>query len=527
MTRVLTITKAGVASDDATGEVIPFTVVREWARSGRIVRHLLRYDDVRLRTQLLELLPKPFLSAVLLRGLSRRHCAIEDSFGAREPVGVLLILRLAINACRDALDKRRMLRVIDNHLKAPRGAANVKLDLRRRPLYLRTDLVFGLTSGGSVGHTAGVLNNLSAFTGPPIFATTDRLPTVRPDIETWIVRPDGRFRDFNELPAIAFNLSALDRLMSRLSQAGIGSIYQRYSLGNFTGGALAQRLGIPFVLEYNGSELWIQRNWAEGRLKYVDLAERIEMFNLMRADLIVVVSDVMADELRARGVEAERVLVNPNGVDVERYRPDVEPDAIRADLAAGGRTVIGFIGTFGPWHGAETLAEAFTQLLRSQPEYRDSLRLLMIGDGDRFGSTRRIIREGGADAETVFVGRTPQERGPALLAACDILVSPHVPNADGSRFFGSPTKLFEYMAMGRGIVASNLEQIGQVLEHDRTAWLVPPGDVDALVEGLRILIDDPERRGRLGAAARQAAVERHTWREHTRRIIERLAALHA
>ncbi len=54
---------------------------------------------------------------------------------------------------------------------------------------------------------------------------------------------------------------------------------------------------------------------------------------------------------------------------------------------------------------------------------------------------------------------------------------------DGSRFFGSPTKLFEYMAMGKGIVASRLDQLAEVLEHDQTAWLVTPGDVEELADG--------------------------------------------
>jgi glycosyltransferase involved in cell wall biosynthesis len=127
----------------------------------------------------------------------------------------------------------------------------------------------------------------------------------------------------------------------------------------------------------------------------------------------------------------------------------------------------------------------------------------------------------------VFVGRTRQEDGPPYLAACDILASPHVQNADGTRFFGSPTKVFEYMAMGKGIVASRLEQIADVLDHDRTAWLVQPGDVDALVDGLRVLADDPERRNRLGAAARAEVVQHHTWREHTRRIVDRVRELEA
>jgi glycosyltransferase involved in cell wall biosynthesis len=81
------------------------------------------------------------------------------------------------------------------------------------------------------------------------------------------------------------------------------------------------------------------------------------------------------------------------------------------------------------------------------------------------------------------------------------------------------------MAMGKGIVASNLEQIGTVLEHDRTAWLVEPGDVGDLAGGLRLLLDDTDRRTRLGAAARDEAVAKYTWREHTRRIVDRVRQL--
>jgi glycosyltransferase involved in cell wall biosynthesis len=146
----------------------------------------------------------------------------------------------------------------------------------------------------------------------------------------------------------------------------------------------------------------------------------------------------------------------------------------------------------------------------------------MIGDGARIAEARRILAEGGALGATVFTGLVPQHEGPAYLAACDVLASPHVNNPDGTPFFGSPTKLFEYMAMGRGIVASDLEQIGEVLAHGRTAWLVPPGDAVALAAGVRRLLDDRALRETLGAAARAEAVARYTWREHTRRTIERL-----
>src|SRR5262249_6789772 len=116
----------------------------------------------------------------------------------------------------------------------------------------------------------------------------------------------------------------------------------------------------------------------------------------------------------------------------------------------------------------------------------------------------------------------PQEEGATHLAACDILASPHVPNPDGTPFFGSPTKLFECMAMGKGIVASDLDQIGQILKHQQTAWMVEPGDSASLMLGLKTLIDDAAIRGRLGAAARCEVVAHYTWQAHTGKIVEKL-----
>jgi glycosyltransferase involved in cell wall biosynthesis len=184
-----------------------------------------------------------------------------------------------------------------------------------------------------------------------------------------------------------------------------------------------------------------------------------------------------------------------------------------------GEVVIGFIGTFGKWHGAEMLARAFARLAAERPDLRGRIRLLMIGDGLTRPEAERALREAGAADRAVFTGLVPQDQGAAHLAACDILASPHVVNPDGSRFFGSPTKLFEYMAMGRPIVASKLDQIGDVLREDETALLVPPGDAAALARALATLVADADTRRRLGDAARRDAVAKHSWTAHVRRIL--------
>jgi glycosyltransferase involved in cell wall biosynthesis len=200
----------------------------------------------------------------------------------------------------------------------------------------------------------------------------------------------------------------------------------------------------------------------------------------------------------------------------------VDGSGVRCQYNLVGKTVIGFIGTFGKWHGAEVLAEAFGQLLQEFPVLRDEVRLFLIGDGLTMPLVKEQLTKFDVMDACILTGMIPQEEGPAYLAACDILASPHVPNPDGTPFFGSPTKLFEYMAMGKGIVASDLEQIGEVLTHDQTAWMVKPGDAQSLKLGLKVLIDDQQRRERLGEAARREVVSKYTWREHTRKIIDKL-----
>jgi glycosyltransferase involved in cell wall biosynthesis len=238
-----------------------------------------------------------------------------------------------------------------------------------------------------------------------------------------------------------------------------------------------------------------------------------------------VVSSALRDELVARGIPEDKILVNPNGVDPDVYSPQVDGSSVRRRFGLADKTVVGFIGTFGRWHGVEVLARAFASVLQQAPEYRSRLRLLLVGDGVCMPQVRRILEESGALSCCTLPGTVPQQEGPAYLAACDILVSPHVPNPDGSTFFGSPTKLFEYMAMAKPVVASRLGQIAEVLRHDETAWLVTPGQSEDLACGLREMVDNPDRRRRLGQAARAQILARHTWRHHTQRIVDKLQEL--
>jgi glycosyltransferase involved in cell wall biosynthesis len=266
------------------------------------------------------------------------------------------------------------------------------------------------------------------------------------------------------------------------------------------------------VLEWNGDVIWTREHW-ETTLGMEKLFDRhlvkIQRWNVDSADLIVAVSEHAAEMAIRAGASATRVVVVPNGVDTGRVHPGEVGDTSREGV------LIGWVGSYGPWHGADILIEAV-------PLLPSSVRVLMVGDGDERSACEARARALGVWDRITWAGRRPHSEAIALLGECDVLVSPHVPLPDQA-FFGSPTKIFEYMALGRPIVASRLGQIGTVLEHGRTGYLVEPGDPQDLAAGLMTVLRTPDRGRSLGEAARAEAETRHTWSQRAQAILGHLA----
>jgi len=302
-------------------------------------------------------------------------------------------------------------------------------------------------------------------------------------------------------------------------------IYERLCLGNYVGARLSQELGIPYLVEYNGSETSMSRSFGGKGFVNEQFFLKAEEAAFKQASLISVVSDAVREDLVRRGVDPSRILVNPNGVDLQAYRPAAleERQKLRAELGFDDtHTILGFTGTFGGWHGIDILADAIPRICATYP----NARFLLIGDGNYKHLVDEKIREHHLSANVISTGRVPQVEGARLLQACDIYLSPHNKHMVDSRFFGSPTKIFEYMALGGGIVASDLEQIGVVLSPalragnlpsslanvtNERAVLCTPGNLEEFVAGVGFLIRHPEVRLRLGQNAREAAALHFSW----------------
>jgi glycosyltransferase involved in cell wall biosynthesis len=286
----------------------------------------------------------------------------------------------------------------------------------------------------------------------------------------------------------------------------------------FAGAFLSRLTGIPLVLEYNGSEDWIAKYWDPTRFSpWLRLCEKA---SIKAASLIAVVSNPLKQRLIEDGAAAERILVNPNAVDPEWFHPDCGGAKVRHDLGIGPNDiVVSFVGSFSYWHGVAVLEQAIRSLLDKNQRLVCPVRFLLVGDGPLAPNLRNTLEPYAQNGLVTFSGAIPHKFVRTYLDAADILVSPHVPMPGGVPFFGSPTKLFEYMAMGKAIVASALDQIAEVLEHGRTALLVKPGDPGELVEAIKRLAADERLRTELGRKARETALERHTWCQNARRVL--------
>jgi glycosyltransferase involved in cell wall biosynthesis len=213
-------------------------------------------------------------------------------------------------------------------------------------------------------------------------------------------------------------------------------------------------------------------------------------------------------------VKENKLVVLPCAADVASFGRAYDTAQLRRRLGLTRQPVVMWVGGFFPWHDLELLVASFAQVWQHQP----AARLVLVGDGPTRPQTEKLVAEKGLQPAVILTGAIPHSAVPEMVSLADVAVVPVSPVKASAGGTGTPLKLFEYMAAGKAIVATAIDQAAAVIEEGYTGRLVAANDVGGFAEAIGALLSDPAERTRLGQNARRRAVEQYSWEEYTRRL---------
>ena len=291
---------------------------------------------------------------------------------------------------------------------------------------------------------------------------------------------------------------------------------------------------LPVVYEVRGfwEDTWLSRHSATAAtaatandLRHSDRYTRtraLETHCMRSADLVVTLGEAMRDEIAARGVPPERIIIVPNGVSGEFLQPLPDATELRTQLGINdGEHVVGLVSSLVAHEGIGTLLQA-VKILNDRAG-APTTKALIVGDGPERGALQKQAAALGLDA--IFTGRVPMAKVRDYHAVLDVFVVPRTP--DRVCQLVTPLKPVEAMASGLPVVVSGVKALGEVVRDGVTGLQVPPLDPGALADALQLLIDRPELRRKLGDSAREWVARDRTWEHNAARYRDAYARLGA
>ena len=310
-----------------------------------------------------------------------------------------------------------------------------------------------------------------------------------------------------ELLQIGYNAIVWLRLHRAIRGFRPDMIYERHALYMFGGVLAARQAGIPLVLEVNTA---YAQAWAKYfALRFQPLARRIERWTLSHANHVITVTEVMRGKILDIGVDPGRITVSHNAVDPSVMDPArFDRQSMRAALGLDTFT-IGFVGTMNRWQSIAKFFDVFEQAFARIP----GLQFLMVGDGEFRAELEARCAQRPWGGRVRFVGRKGHAEVAEHIAAMDACM------LLDSNDYGSPMKVFEYLALAKPVVAPRVPPVLEVLRDRDTALLIEPGNVEQMVDALVELHADADLCRRLAQAGRRQVLEHHTWSGNAHEIV--------
>ena len=258
---------------------------------------------------------------------------------------------------------------------------------------------------------------------------------------------------------------------------------------------IARKMGVPFVVSVHGLDVFSEVQAGPGLRRW---CRRVSERVYRSAQRVICISEKVRERMGPEcGEDAE---VIHNGVDAEMFHPGPE---VKPPL------MVLSVGNLIPIKGQALLLRAFARVSEIVPECG----MEIFGDGPERDRLMQLAGELGIDRCVILRGRQSRERVAEAMRGCAVFALPSV-------YEGLGCVYLEAMASGKAAIGCRGQGIDEIIEHGKSGILVTPGNETELSESLRMLLQNQNFRGRVGANARSAILGRHTLRHQARRLSE-------
>lgn len=296
---------------------------------------------------------------------------------------------------------------------------------------------------------------------------------------------------------------------------------------------LLRRIDALYSRDWMFFLVWLPWRWLRRRLLVLEehtfphrggWGVRLHLAVSRRVDRLVVITHRVKERYVAAGIPAERVLVAPDGVDLARFEnlPDRDDARRRVGLPLG-KPIVGYVGRFftlGMSKGLDVLVEAAAQLREQDTEI---VLCFVGGPPESFSALQALAHQHGLSVGALILAdRVSLLKVPLYMRAFDVCTMPF-PWTEHYAYYMSPLKMFEYMASGTPIVATDLPSVREILRDGENAVLVKPNSTEAVAQGIRLVLEMPDRGQRLSAQAYHD-VTTLTWEQRAAHILDFIVA---
>lgn len=356
-------------------------------------------------------------------------------------------------------------------------------------------------AGGPRSHMLGVMGAFEALQWQvKPFIVGDRVPRSWVSSGSERAVTGGFFRTLiSDLVRLNMGIINARRAWRELGQQ-VDWVYERRAALQALGW-IFKRHGIPWILETN-SPLFYESKADRKNVVLTRLEKWLEIKAYQECDILICITEALKEIIVCEAnIPPEKVIVLPNGVNTSVFNP--EPHQQRRIFD---NFTIGFVGNLYAWQGLEELLEALHDLLKDGLD----LSLVVVGDGQMRTKWESKAQKLGLSNNVKFVGQVPWNEVPSYIAGFDVGYSGHVKLQIG-KMYHSPLKIYEYMAMGKPVLASAFEDAQRVLREGETGFLFQAGDMQDLKSALVRAYKSQAVLKEMGRQAREEILLNHSW----------------